>query len=108
MAAQATRRTLKLLRDSFTWVQVVEYWQHKAMKRKDLFGVIDIVAIGEDKIIGVQCTTLDNHNARREKILRNRAMKDWLKVASLWIISWGKRNGRWRPKIEMLSIKDFQ
>lgn len=109
-----TRRCLHLLRNDFRFVTVVEYWQSFAKKRKDVFGCIDILVIGASQIIGVQCTSGTNHGARREKILRNPAMKAWLKSgAGLWIVSFSKKGPRGKPKrwveeIEMMKIEDFQ
>ncbi len=103
-----TRRALHSLRQSFQHVCIVEYWQSFAKKRKDAFGCLDILVIGTNQIIGVQCTSMSNHNARREKILKSVPMKAWARAnQGIWIMSYGKKKGRWEERLEMISIGDF-
>lgn len=52
-----TRRTLKILRDSGYTAEVVERFNHYTKTRHDLWGCLDVLAMGEDKgILGVQAT----------------------------------------------------
>ena len=48
MSASPTELSLRWLRadDRFTLVQVVEHWTPHARIRQDLFGIVDILAIG--------------------------------------------------------------
>lgn len=59
-----TQRTLKHLRDAgYPLVQVVEKWNPHAHIRQDLYGIIDVLAVGAD-IVGVQATSGSNVASR--------------------------------------------
>lgn len=62
------QRSLKFLRDQGRTVAVVEHWNPFAGIRQDLFGVIDLVAIGGGVTIGVQTTSGNNVSARVAKM----------------------------------------
>ena len=56
-----TAFTLRYLRRSGYLAEVVERWIPGANIRKDLFGIIDLVAITVDEpILGIQATSLTN------------------------------------------------
>lgn len=62
-----TQRTLQHLREAgYPLVQVVERWNPHARVRQDLFGIIDVVAVGAD-IVGVQATSGSNVSKRTAK-----------------------------------------
>jgi hypothetical protein len=58
----------------------VERWNAFARKRVDLFGVIDVVAITPEGILGVQVTSGTNHSARVKKAKEEPAIVEWLKA----------------------------
>ena len=62
--ASPTQRTLKELRRLGHVAGVVERWIPQTRRRLDLFGFIDIVALGPWGTIGIQCTTSANQAAR--------------------------------------------
>jgi chemotaxis regulatin CheY-phosphate phosphatase CheZ len=92
-----TQRTLKHLRDQgYPLVQVVERWNSFARRRIDLFGIIDVVAVGAD-IVGVQSTSGSNVSARVTKIMESQALPV-LRKANIRVLvhGWTKRaNGRY-------------
>lgn len=58
-----TQRTLAYLRGAgYPLVQGVERWNPHARIRQDLFGIIDVVAVGSD-VVGVQATGAINIGA---------------------------------------------
>jgi carbonic anhydrase len=63
-----TQRTLEKLRDAGYLAQVVERWNPHAKVRNDLFGFIDVLAIRDGEILGVQATSRDNVSKRVSKI----------------------------------------
>lgn len=63
-----TQRTLKHLRANGYRAAVVEHWNPFAKIRQDLFGVIDVLAVGLGETIGVQCTSGSNVSSRVAKI----------------------------------------
>ncbi len=92
-----TQRTLSHLRDAgYPLVQVVERWNPFAHRRVDLFGIIDVVAVGPD-IVGVQATSASNVSARVRKITESEALPV-LRRAGVRVLvhGWAKRKGRWR------------
>ncbi len=122
-----TQRTLAECRKRGWIAQVVE--QHIPFPKpfgtkRDLFGVIDIVAIVTTdtmvavgcSLIGIQATsalTGGNHAARRHKILAEPRARQWLEAGGrleLW--SWSKRGDRgkakrWTLRVEAFSVEDW-
>lgn len=86
-----TARTLKLLRDQGYHAEVVERWIPQRRIRKDLFGFIDIVAIMNGQLLGVQATSGSNVSARVKKIKESPLYRTWLSTgAYLHVIGWRK------------------
>jgi hypothetical protein len=71
MTISPTALSLRLLRDDGWLVDVCERWVPiggGGKVRKDLFGLIDLVALKEGVTMGVQTTSHTNANARLNKI----------------------------------------
>ncbi len=106
-----TPRCLKLLRDQWKMphVQVVERWNSFARKRLDLFNFIDIVAVGEGKILGVQVTSDTNHSARQRKIEGLEAAKEWIACGGVvMVISFGKNGRFWMPRVSKYNGRTWE
>jgi hypothetical protein len=91
-----TQRTLAEMRErGYPLVQVVEKWNAYARVRQDLFGFIDVVAVGDD-IVGVQATSASNVSHRVQKITDSPALAI-LRKAGIRILvhGWAKRKGKW-------------
>lgn len=98
-----TQRSLKHLRDlGYPLVQVVERWNPYAKVRQDLFGIIDVLAVGDD-IVAVQTTSGSNVSARITKMQESVALPI-LKKAGIKVIvhGWRKLKGRWALREEIL------
>jgi len=117
--ASNTSRTLEYLRDKGWDVGIVERFNSFAGRRgvrQDLFGFIDIIALGDAKIIGVQSCGISSFSEHDKKILDNPLALRWLKSGGrLLLIGWGKvklKRGskamRWQPRIKEYKIKDFK
>lgn len=79
--------------------QVVERRVPKSFITLDLFGVIDIVALTPEGILGIQATSGTNHSSRIEKILGEPRAKKWLAAGGkLEVWSWAKRGARGKRK----------
>lgn len=90
-----TQRTLEHLRATYPLVQVVERWNPYAHVRQDLFGIIDVVAVGED-IVGVQATSASNVAHRVQKITDSEALPILRKAGIRVLVhGWRKSRGRW-------------
>ena len=92
-----TQRTLHHLREvGYPLVEVVERWNAHARVRQDLFGVVDVLAVGSD-IVGVQATSGSNVAARVRKLTDSPALPV-LRKAGVRVLVHGWRkaaSGRW-------------
>ena len=68
MAGSPTSHSLKNLRERGYEPWVVEYWNSFTRRRVDLFGIFDILAVGNGETIAVQTTSRSNMSARAKKI----------------------------------------
>ena len=115
-----TSRTLKYFKDQGLDCDIVERWipipSHPGGgKRRDLFGIIDILVLEDNGVIGVQScgASFSEHN---KKILESPMSLRWLECGNkLMLIGWRKilktRGGRlkvWSPRIKEYKIDDFK
>ena len=120
MAATPTTRTLDELRKLGVTVAKAEYWQAARYHpgggvRKDLFGFIDIVALHDHGIVGIQATSGSNITSRVKKIInecREPAMQWIASGGKIEVWGWTKRkkkvDGRnWVPDIRSIRLEDF-
>lgn len=92
-----TQRSLAHLRKAGYVAEVVEKKIPKVFITKDLFGFIDVLAIRENEIVGVQATSGSNVAARVAKIT-DAPLVDAVRKAGIRIVVHGWRknaNGRW-------------
>jgi hypothetical protein len=96
-AKSPTARSLEYLRKSYPLVQVVEKWNPHARIRQDLFGIIDVIAVSETEIVGVQSTSGDHVANRVQKIAESEALPILLKAGIRVIVHGWRKNaaGRW-------------
>ena len=91
-----TQLTLKKLRSDGYTVAVVEYWHKFAKCRVDLFGIIDVVAVGNGHTVAVQCTTYSNVSSRVKKIAASDCMPGIRSAGwRVFVHGWHKKNNRW-------------
>lgn len=109
-----TVRSLKLLRENGYTAQVVERFNPYARIRIDLFGFIDICAIKDGEIVGVQTTSASHLSARYKKILEIPEAVIWLKAnGRILLHGWGKKGARgkrklWQTKEVWMTLDDFK
>ena len=116
MAKRTSERTLGFLRKEGFLCQSVEKFNPFVGERgirQDLFGFIDIIAIKEKMVVGVQACGAD-YQSHIRKITRDCGDKplQWLESgAELWLIGWRKiKEGKrqiYRPRIKVFSFADF-
>lgn len=100
MSTSPTQRSLAHLRKLGYQCGITEHWNSFVKRRQDLFGCIDIVALGEGTITGVQTTSSDNVAARRDKILAEPRMRAWLKAGGLLVVhGWAVQGARGKRKV---------
>jgi len=90
---------MSLLRERGYQVAPVERWNAFTKKKHDLFGCIDLLAIGNGETVAVQVTSKSNLAARRHKIEEAEAYPEMLR--SKWRVilhGWFKEGNRWQLK----------
>ena len=102
-----TARSLKKLRDEGWTPDVVESYNYFTKKRKDFFGIADIVAYdSEGGLLAIQCTSYSNISAWVRKIEDSEHLGG-LRDAGMRIEVWGWRKDpkkkKWICKIVDLS-----
>lgn len=110
-----TQRTLKYFRDQGYLAEVVEHWNQWTKQRKDLLNIIDIVALGNEKIVGIQACAGASFSARYKKIMAEPKAKKWLECkGTLLLMAWRKirKEGTkkqmiWQPRIHEFKLIDF-
>lgn len=108
MKTSPTQLSLRYMRKQNYKTGIVEHWNSFAHIRQDLFGWIDIVCVGNGKIVGIQTTSRSNMEARRKKARGNAALKMWLDAGGLlYIHGWAKVKGRYEPAIHVLCSDDI-
>ncbi len=78
-------------------VEITEHWNAFARKRNDLFGFIDLLAILDGRIYGIQTTSASNARARIKKILDSPKF-DQVYAAGIKVVvhGWKKnKSNRW-------------
>ncbi len=84
-------------------VAIVEKFNSFIKIRQDCFGFIDLIAIRERQIIGVQTTTSDNMSARIAKIRELDTPALWLAAGGIiHIHGWAKKGARGKRKVFVL------
>ncbi len=121
MAKSPVERTLEYLRDQKLHHDIASSYNHFAKKRKDLFGIIDIVAFKNlyiesqytDRkylrklVVGIQVCGEDWQPHIR-KIKASPFGLDWVMAGELWLIGWRKLKGGWKSRMYKFERGDFQ
>lgn len=96
MSASPTQLTLRELRETWPLVEVVERWNAHARIRQDLFGFIDVLAVGPSGVLGVQATS-DDHVSHRVRKIADHPNVAAVREAGIAIEVWGwaKKGRRW-------------
>ena len=99
MTTNLTARSKVHLSELGYLVALVEHYNAFTKRKHDLWGCIDLLAIGNGETIAVQVTSRSNLSARRHKIEDAEAYPEMLR--SGWRIvlhGWYKENNRWHLK----------
>lgn len=97
MTASPTKLTLEHLRSAgWPLVAVVEKWNPHAKIRQDLFGFIDVIAVGPQGTIAIQTTTADHVAERITKIAEHPNVGAVREAGwAIHVHGWEKKKGRW-------------
>ena len=78
---------------------VVEHWNPHAHIRQDLFGIIDVLAVGKGGTVAVQCTSYSNVASRVTKIADSEAIGDIRDAGwKVLVHGWRKPKHRWEVR----------
>lgn len=99
-----TQRSLARLKAQGWLAQVVERWNQFAKVRQDLFGVIDIVAIGEGSIWGIQACAGSSVAARVKKAFDEPRLLEWLHAGGRFEV-WGWRKLKTSRRYEVRRVR---
>jgi hypothetical protein len=98
-----TARSKWLLEGDGYKVAIVEHYNGFTKRKHDLFGCIDILAIGAGETIAVQVTSKSNMSSRRHKIQDSDAYPEMVRAGwRVQIHGWHKEGNRWQCKVEEL------
>lgn len=97
MSTSPTQLTLRKLRDDgWPLVEVVERWNPHARRRVDLFGFVDVIAVGPDGVLAVQTTSAAHVAERITKIAEHDNVAAVREAGiAIRVHGWAKRRGRW-------------
>lgn len=107
-----TQRTLALFRKHGYRCAIVEKWNMHSKIRQDMFGFIDIVAVGNGEIIGIQATSGSNVSSRCDKVAGIEAARDWLlSRGQIAVVGWRKVGARgkrklWEPRVLSVELAE--
>lgn len=94
-----TGRSTALLRERGYIVATVEHYNAFTKRKHDLFGCIDLLAIGNGETVAVQVTSKSNLSARRNKIEEAEAYPEMLRSGWKVVLhGWFKEQNRWQLK----------
>ena len=99
--SRETPKALKRLRDDGYLVNIVEKTIPRTYIKQDLYGFIDLLAIRENEILGIQVTSYSNFAARRTKIQNHENLAAVL-ASGIIVEVWGFKKGSTTPKIERI------
>jgi hypothetical protein len=98
------QRVMKRLRNEGYCAEVVERWDSFSRRRHDLFGFIDVLAVGNGLTLAIQVTSRSNMSSRRNKMRAApelQAMCDAGWRVELW--GFDKPASRWRLEVECVT-----
>ena len=98
-----TLRTTKLLRDQGYTVATVEYYNYFTKRKHDLFGCIDLLAIGNCETLAIQVTSKSNMSARIHKIEDSETLPEMLRSGWRVLV-----HGWWKNKSNRFELKEFE
>ena len=99
MASQNVR-TVALMESRGYKCDVVESYNAFTRRKKDLFSIFDILAIGNGETVGIQITSKSNMSSRIKKISESEFLPELVRSGwRLVVIGWYKKdNGRYDYK----------
>jgi hypothetical protein len=100
MANNLSARSIAFMKEKGYLVANVESYNHFIKRKKDLYGVIDLLCIGNGETVAVQVTSKSNMSSRIKKIEASDAFPEMLRSGwRVLVQGWFKAsNGRYQMK----------
>lgn len=98
-----TLRSRKLLESQGYTVATVEHYNAYTKRKNDLYGCIDLLAIGNEETLAIQVTSKSNMSARIKKIENAEALPVMLRSKWRVIV-----HGWWKNKSNRYELKEFE
>lgn len=99
MPTSLTPRSKALLNERGYIVATVEHYNSFTKRKHDLFGCIDLLAIGNGETVAVQVTSKNHLSDRKRKIEEAEAYPDMLRSGWRVVLhGWFKEKNRWHVK----------
>jgi hypothetical protein len=94
------QRTVALFTERGYSCTVVESYNSFTRRKKDLFGIFDVLAVGNEETVGIQITSKSNMAARMRKIQESEYLPEIIRSGwRIVVIGWFKKpNGRYDYK----------
>ena len=94
------QRTIALMNERGYKCDVVESYNAFTKRKKDMFGILDMVAIGNGESLGIQMTSKSNMSSRIKKIQESEYLPELIRSGwRIIVIGWFKKpNGRYDYK----------
>jgi hypothetical protein len=92
-----TQRTLAEMRKRGFLAAVVEKWNPHPRIRQDLFGFVDVIAVGDHEVVAIQATGAGNVSSRIREIAEHENVGAVRRGGiRILVHGWSKRRGRWQ------------
>jgi hypothetical protein len=100
MANNLSARSIAFMKEKGYLVANVESYNHFIKRKKDLYGVIDLLCIGNGETVAVQVTSKSNMSSRIKKIEASDAFPEMLRSGWRVLVQgwWKNAKGRYEVK----------
>jgi len=103
MANNLSARSIAFMKEKGYLVANVESYNHFIKRKKDLYGVIDLLCIGNGETVAVQVTSKSNMSSRIKKIEASDAFPEMLRSGWRVLV-----HGWWKNKSNRYELKEFE
>ena len=93
------QQSLRYLREQGFLADVVEQRIPHAKFSRDLFNILDIVAVGNGQTMGVQATSVDHISHRRVKMRASTELQTLLDAGWVIVIHGWRKDGRLKEEV---------
>ena len=100
MANNLSARSIAFMKEKGYLVANVESYNHFIKRKKDLYGVIDLLCIGNGETVAVQVTSKSNMSSRIKKIEASDAFPEMLRSGWRVLVQGWSKNSKGRYEVK--------